>query len=303
MNDLSATLRWAASWTRRPNMGGWLLVLPAVLLLAVFYTWPILKILWISFVEIDDKAVGHALGNYGLILTDDGIQRLLWRTARICLLATTITVICGYVIAYVMTHVGRQQRSLMLFGVLVTFWLSVLIRAFAWIVVLRNNGPVHALLDPFWQALLGLGLVEGRLQLVRNEAGVIIGMVHYMIPYAVLPLFSNMQGIDQRILQAARGLGCTPFKAFRTTFLPLSMPGLMASTILVFVFSLGFFVTPALLGGGKVVMISEYIYFSMGQTLRWGLATMLSTTLLVSSLALILLILRFAGSRPVFGGR
>ena len=119
----------------------------------------------------------------------------------------------------------------------------------------------------------------------------------------MLPLLANMQGIDQRVMLAARGLGAGPWRAFATVWLPLSAPGIFAAVVLVFVFSLGFFITPALLGGGKVVMISEYIWFSMEQTLRWGLATMLATTLLVAVTALVLLMSRVVDMRTMFGAK
>lgn len=280
----------------------WLLLLPATGLLIGFYLWPLVQVLWISFTEITPGAEELALGNYGL-LAEDNLQRLLWRTARICLVTTAITILLGYLVAYAMVHVGKQQRLFLLFGVLLTFWLSVLIRAFAWILLLRNGGPGYEVVDLFYEPLRQWGLVEGRLRLVRVEIGVIIGMVHYMLPYAILPLFANMQGIDQRVMLAARGLGAGPFGAFWRVYLPLSAPGLAGATILVFVFSLGFFVTPALLGGGRVVMVSEYIWFSMDQTLRWGLATMLATTVLVATLALVALMARIVDLRTMFGAK
>jgi putative spermidine/putrescine transport system permease protein len=298
----------SAARNGRRTLGGlpsvyWLLMLPAVVLLLGFYVWPLLQVLWISLVEITPGAEELAFGNYSLLWTEEGLRRLLWRTARICVITTVITVVLGYIVAYAMVHVGSQQRLLLLFGVLLTFWLSVLIRAFAWILLLRNGGPAYEVINLFYEPLRDLGLVEGRLRLVRVEAGVIIGMVHYMLPYAILPLFANMQGIDQRVMLAARGLGAGPLGAFGRVYLPLSAPGLVGAFILVFVFSLGFFVTPALLGGGRVVMVSEYIWFSMEQTLRWGLATMLATTVLVATLALVALMARIVDLRTMFGAK
>ncbi|WGF87908.1 ABC transporter permease [Marinivivus vitaminiproducens] len=281
----------------------WALIGPAVALLLIFYIWPLVQVLLISVTEVDDRAAGMALGNYGLLFVDEGVQRMLWRTAQICVTTTVLTLIGGYIIAYAMVHVTGRQRSFLMFAVLLSFWLSVLIRAFAWIVLLNNNGLAYEAINLFWQPLRDTGIVQGRLQLARTEAGVIIGMVHYMLPYAVLPLFANMQGIDQRVMMAARGLGASPFGAFRRVYLPLSAPGLLGATVLVFVFSLGFFITPSLMGGGKVVMISEYIWFSMEQTLRWGLATMLATTLLIAVMALIALMSRFVDMKQMYGAK
>jgi putative spermidine/putrescine transport system permease protein len=180
--------------------------------------------------------------------------------------------------------------------VLLTFWLSVLIRAFAWVMLLRTQGLINT-------GLQELGLIDQPLRLVRNEFGVIVGMVHFMLPLAVLPIYSNMTGIQSRLVSAARGLGASPWVAFKDVYLPLSKPGLISATILVFVFSLGFFITPALLGGGKVVMISEYIQVSFEETLRWGQATMLASTLLFSVFLSLALVARFVDLKKVFGAR
>lgn len=184
----------------------------------------------------------------------------------------------------------------MMFCVLLTFWLSVLIRAFAWVMLLRSQGIINTGLQEF-------GLIDQPLRLVRNEFGVVVGMVHFMLPLAVLPLYSNMTGIEARLVSAARGLGASPARAFLDVYLPLSKPGIVAATILVFVFSLGFFITPALLGGGKVVMISEYIQVSFEETLRWGQAAMLASTLLFSVLLSLALMARFVDLKKVFGAR
>jgi putative spermidine/putrescine transport system permease protein len=131
------------------------------------------------------------------------------------------------------------------------------------------------------------------LELVRNEIGVVIGMVHYMLPYAVLPLFANMQTIDRSLVPAARALGATPRRAFFTVFFPLSLPGLAGAAILVLILSSGFYITPMLLGGGKVVMVAEYISVQIQETLMWGLATALATILTVVVLILTAFMSRF----------
>ncbi len=299
---LSATSDGGARRPRLPNVY-WLLLAPALALIVTLYLLPLFGILEVSVSEIDVEAEGAALGNYSLLFTEAGIQRMLLRTARICLLTTALTVIFGYIVAYVMVNVGKRQLTLLMFGVLLTFWLSVLIRAFSWVILLRNNGLAYEAVDLFYQPLRDLGLVDGRLRLVRSETGVVIGMVHFMLPYAILPLFANMQGIDKRVLLAARGLGATASGAFWRIWVPLSLPGMVGAFILVFVFSLGFFVTPALLGGGKVVMVAEYVWFSLEQTLRWGLATMLAGTMLISTLGLILVMSRIVDLRTMYGAK
>ena len=269
----------------------WWLIAPAVLLMLVFYIYPLIQVLWIS---VTDPVPGF--GNYMELIERPLIHRIWLTTMRVCTITTAITVIAGYAVAFAMCQVGDRQRTWMMFCVLLTLWLSVLIRAFAWVMLLRTEGIVNT-------GLQELGLIDAPLRLVRNEFGVIVGMVHFMLPLAVLPIYSNMTGIDTRLISAARGLGASPIGAFTNVYLPLSKPGLIAATILVFVFSLGFFITPALLGGGKVVMISEYIQVSFEETLRWGQATMLSSTLLFSVLLCLALVARFVDLKKVLGAR
>lgn len=269
----------------------WWLIAPAVLLMLVFYIYPLIQVLWIS---VTDPVPGF--GNYSELIDRSLIHRIWVTTVRVCVITTVITVICGYIVAYAMAQVGERQRTWMMFCVLLTFWLSVLIRAFAWVMLLRTQGIINT-------GLQELGLIDQPLRLVRNEFGVIVGMVHFMLPLAVLPIYSNMTGIQNRLVSAARGLGASPWTAFKDVYLPLSKPGIIAATILVFVFSLGFFITPALLGGGKVVMISEYIQVSFEETLRWGQATMLASTLLFSVFLTLALVAKFVDLKKVFGAR
>lgn len=269
----------------------WLLIAPALIAMLVFYVYPLLQVLWLSVTEPT-----FGVQNYERLWTSRTLKRIWLTTFRICVITTVLTVILGYIVAVAMTMVGRTQRTWMLFCVLLTLWLSVLVRAFAWMMLLRNEGLIN-------QGLMASGLVDEPLRLVYNEFGVIVGMVHFMLPLAILPIYSNMSGIQPALLSAARGLGASPFGAFRLVFLPLSKPGLIAATILVFVFSLGFFITPALLGGGKVVMISEYIRVSFEETLRWGQAAMLSTTLLFVVFLALGIVARFVDLKKVFGAR
>lgn len=269
----------------------WLLILPALLAVAGFYLYPLGKVLWISVTE---PATG--LDNYERLFTSESVQRVLLVTARICVITTAITLALGYIVAYAMVHATERQLRWLTFFVLLPLWISVLVRAFAWVTLLRSNGLVN-------QGLLGLGLINEPLALVRNELGVMIGMVHYMIPFAVLPLYANMRTIDLRLIAAARGLGAGPWEAFLRVFLPLSLPGIVGAGVLVFIFSLGFYVTPAILGGGRVLMVAEYIGVQILNVIRWGLGTMLATTLLVSVLILMAVLARVVNLRQLFGAR
>jgi putative spermidine/putrescine transport system permease protein len=267
----------------------WLLIAPALLLMLGFYFYPLAKVLWISVTEPKP-----GLANYALLVTSDSVQRTLITTARICLITSIITLVLGYIVAYAMVHAGDRQLRWLTFCVLLPLWISVLVRAFAWVTLLRSNGLIN-------QGLQAAGIIAEPLELVRNELGVMIGMVHYMIPFAVLPLYSNMRTIDLRLVAAARGLGASPWGAFSRVYLPLSLPGIVGAGILVFIFSLGFYVTPAILGGGRVLMVAEYIGVQILSVLRWGTGAMLATTLLVSVLLLMATLARVVNLRRMFG--
>jgi len=267
----------------------WALVVLPLVALAVFYLYPLSKVLWLSV-----TLPKPGFGNFMLLATSEGVQRILMTTVRLCIITSIIALLMGYLIAYVMAHVSTQHRSWILFVVLLSFWLSVLIRAFAWLTLLQSRGLINT-------ALMQLGLISEPLPLVRNEFGVVLGMVHYMIPYAVLPLYANMQGIDTRLELAARGLGATPLRVFFRVYLPMTVPGIVSAGILVFIYALGFYITPALLGGGKTIMLAEYISIQIIDTLNWGTGAMLATTLLVTVVLLLCVVARFVSLREVFG--
>jgi putative spermidine/putrescine transport system permease protein len=267
----------------------WLLTLPALLLMLLFYLYPIGRVFWISVTQ-----PSPGLDNYALLVTSASIHKMLLTTARVSVLTTVITLVLAYLVAYVLVNSDERSRRWMFLGVIVPLWISVLVRAFAWFILLRREGLINDL-------LMASGLIHAPLNLIWNEVGVTIGMVHYMLPFGILPIYSNMRDIDQRCIAAARGLGATRGEAFRKIFLPLSLPGVIGAGILVFVFSLGFFVTPALLGGGKTLMIAEYIKVQILDIVRWGVGTMLAVTLLVAVALLLVLVGRIVDLRKLFG--
>ncbi|MBC9209606.1 ABC transporter permease [Roseomonas aerophila] len=278
---------------RRPAFGEtgiyWMLVMPALLMLIGFYLFPLVRVLWVSVMEPTP-----GLGNYALLFTNSSIHRVLLTTLRICLLTTAITLLLGYVVAYVMAQASERTQRWMMLGILLPLWISVLVRAFAWVTLLRRQGIIN-------NSLMGMGVIDDPLPLIWNELGITIGMVHYMLPFAVLPLLTGMRGIDRRCLAAARGLGASRMQSFMRVFLPLSLPGVVGASILVFIFSLGFLVTPAILGGGRTLMIAEYISVQILDVVQWGVGTMLATTLIVFIFALLGLLARVVDMRRLFG--
>jgi putative spermidine/putrescine transport system permease protein len=273
----------------RPGLGWWLLILPALFLLLVFYVAPILHVLAISVTEPEP-----GFGNYERILTSASVQRVIITTLRICLITTVLALLLGYGIAYAITLAGPRAKGWWILAVLVPLWISVLVRAFAWVTLLRRQGLVN-------NTLMNAGVISEPLPLVWNEFGIIVGMVHYMVPFAVLPMLASMGEIDPRLLAAARGLGASRGQVFRRVFLPLSMPGVIAAAVLVFIFSLGFYITPAILGGGKTLMVAEWISLQILDLIRWGLGTMMATVLVIAILVTLAAFSRIVDLRRIFG--
>ncbi len=273
----------------RRDAGWWALILPAVLLMTVFYLAPMVQVLAISLTEPQP-----GLGNYERLFTSESVQRVIGTTLRICVTTTVVALLLGYVLAYKITLSTPGVRRWWVLAVLVPLWISVLVRAFAWVTLLRRQGLVN-------ETLMAGGLITEPLPLVWNEFGIVIGMVHYMVPYAVLPMLASMGEIDPRLLSAARGLGASRLTVFRRVFLPLSRPGLIAAGVLVFIFSLGFYVTPAILGGGKTLMVAEWIKLQILDLLRWGLGAMMATMLVVAILITLAIFSRMVDLRRIFG--
>ncbi|MDJ0387987.1 ABC transporter permease [Roseomonas sp. E05] len=273
----------------RRELGWWGLILPAFLLMTLVYLVPIGQVLVISVTE---PRLG--LGNYERLWTSGSVQRVILTTLRIGGLTTLIALLLGYALAYKVAMSPPNRRRWWLLAVLVPLWISVLVRAFAWVTLLRREGLVN-------EALLAGGLIDTPLRMVWNEFGIVVGMVHYMVPYAVLPMLASMGEVDPRLLAAARGLGAGRTESFLRVFLPLSLPGVIAAGVLVFIFSLGFYITPALLGGGRTLMAAEWIKLQITDLLRWGLGAMLATVLVVAILATLALFSRVVNLRRLFG--
>lgn len=265
-------------------------LMPALGILCFLYLLPLAKVLVISVLE---PSFGFA--NYEKLVLDDGLRRVFWTTFRISGITTVVSVFLGYIVAFVMVNSTPRQLRIMAVCVLIPFWISVLVRAFAWVVLLRSGGVINSV-------LLKMGIISQPLELVYNDFGVIVGMVHYMVPLAVLTLYGQMSGIDVRLKMAARGLGASPWYAFRRTFLPLSVPGIAAAAILVFISALGFYITPAMLGGGKTLMLAEYVSVTITSTVNWGLGTAMASTLAILVLLLLFVLSRVVDLRRVFGG-
>lgn len=276
--------------SRRGNGWAWL-VLPALVFLALFFVYPLYEILKRSFTEPD-----AGLGNYITFFGTDVYVKVLINTLRISLLITAICLLLAYPYAYIMAHVGRKTAGVLLIAVLVPFWSSVLVRTYAWVVILQDTGLVNSL-------LLNLGLIDEPVSLVRNLVGVVIGTVHILMPFMVLPIYSIMRRIDTDLVKAAGNLGSSPFDAFRRVYLPLSLPGVLAGSLLVFVLSLGLYVTPAVLGNPDQAMLGQVIVNQVQSLLNWGMGAAMALILLVVTLLTLAIASRIVNIGDAFGGR
>lgn len=216
--------------------------------------------------------------NYVRIFTGADFRAIFLRTFWVCLVSTAITIPIAYLLAYYWVMGSARRSRLIEICIFIPFWISVLVRAFGWVVILRNNGLASDVAEAFGLSGLSTG---------RNVWSVVTGMVHFMVPFAVLPMASVMRKIDGRVLLAALGLGCRPLGVFWRIYLPMSLSGVFSALAMTFIFSLGFFVTPMILGGGRVVMTAESVFVQMFQTANWGLGAALGVVLLVVVFAIL----------------
>ena len=216
--------------------------------------------------------------HYATIVERSIYFKVLLNTFRIALIATAACAVLGYPLAYWMRGLSHGRQLLAVALVVLPFWVSILVRTYAWIVVLGNDGMVN-------RGLQALGLTAAPVGFLYNELGVIIGTVNILLPFLVLPLFASMLKLDDRLLQAAASLGASRRTIFWRVFFPLTLPSLAAGAILVFILTLGFFITPAILGGGRVPMIANMLDLLINRLPRWELASAISTVLLVLTLA------------------
>ncbi|MCF6189941.1 MAG: ABC transporter permease [Cocleimonas sp.] len=209
---------------------------------------------------------------------------LFKRTLWLSFLITFLTVLLGYPIAYLLASLKTKTSNLLMILVLLPFWTSLLVRTSAWIALLQKEGVINDVL-----VTIGLISEDGRLAMIHNQTGTIIAMTHILLPFMILPLFSVMKTINPSYVRAARSMGATSFTAFRRVYFPNTVAGIGAGGILVFILSIGYYITPALVGGTQGTLISNFIAYHISESLNWGLAAALGTLLLLLVLALYIL--------------
>lgn len=277
-NELRAGAPRRRWWRRhRDGFGSLAAAGPALLFLLVLYLIPMAMLLAQSF-------EGASLPHYQKALTDDLYLRVLFDTLLIAACVSLLCLVLAYPVAYALSILPPPWPAVGIAFILLPFWTSVLVRTYGWMVLLGRNGLINRMLSD-------LGVIETPLPLLNNMTGVLIGMTHVLLPYMVFPLYAVMRRMDPNLAQAARGLGASGWDVFRRIYLPLTLPGVLAGMTLVFVLSIGFFITPALLGGGKVHMMAVLIEQQVRMFLNWGFAGALSAVLLGATL-LVYIVLR-----------
>lgn len=267
------------------------MVAPIAVLFAVFLIYPVGQLLLLS---IHGKG-GFTLVEYQRLFASSVYLEVLWVTLKISLLTTCFSVLAAYPVALFISTLTRDRKAKVLYWVLLSFWTSFLVRTFAWVVLLGRNGVIN------W-TLMHLGIIDTPLNLLYNLPAVIVGMVHALMPLAILTMLSVMENIDRRLPTAAATLGARPGTVFWKIYFPLSLPGVASAGLMVFVTAIGFFITPTLLGGRHETMITQLIIDQVLQALNWGFAGAISVLLLVVVLLVFVVYDRMVGLSTMAGG-
>lgn len=269
--------------------GYWLLLLPACLLLLTCFVYPVGWLLMRSF-----SSPEWGFQNYLQLYNRPIYLRVLWNTIVISSTVTLCCVLIGYPLAYTMANGSPRVRRWLIFIVLIPFWTSILVRTFAWMVLLQRQGLIN-------ETLLTIGIILEPVALIYNRTGVLIGMTQILLPFLVFPLYSVMLRIDPNLSAAASTLGAPPVRNFLRVYLPLSLPGLLVGAMLVFIIANGYFITPALLGGTGDIMIAQMIERQIGQFGNWGLAGALAVVLMMVTVLCLAIVHKAVGVRSVWG--
>lgn len=255
--------------------------LPAILLLTAFFVLPVVALLTRSVTEPEP-----GLQNYAALLGGPTYAKVFFNTFFVSGLVTLITVLIAFPVAWALAIMPKGRAAFVFAVILLSMWTNLLARTYAWMVLLQQTGLINRLLQ-------GAGLIDQPLQLTNNLTGVTIGMVYIMLPFMILPLMGVIRKIDPAILQAAALCGATRWQALTRVLLPLALPGIASGGLMVFVMSLGYFVTPSLLGGTSNMMLAELIAQQVQSLVNWGMGGAAAFVLLVVTLALYAVQLRF----------
>lgn len=232
-------------------------------------------------------------GNYGKFFRDFFYPSILLRTIRIALETVFLCIVMGYVPAYFFYRSRTRFKSFLLILIMLPFWISYIIRTLSWINILGDTGLIN-------HFLIRAGILSAPLGMLYNEGSVLMGLIQYMLPFMILNIYVSLEGIDRSLLDAARSLGCTEWQAFREVTLPLSLPGVSAGCLLVFVLSAGTYLTPMILGGPRNEMIANLIFKRVVGTLDWPFGSAISVVLLLLLLTIVYTYNRYLGINQIF---
>ena len=253
-----------------------LLALPFLLVILLAFLLPLGMLLRESAF-----APGFTVEHYRKVFDEPVYLRVMYRTVRISIFVTLISLLLGYPLALLMARARGLQLSLLLIAVLLPLWTSVLVRTYAWLVLLQRDGLINDMLP-------GLGIIDAPMQLLRTEGAVVLAMSHVLLPFVVLPLYASLRAIPDDYERAAKMLGANGFAVFRHVTLPLSMPGITSGCLMVFLLALGFFVTPALIGGPQQMMLATLVQQQVTELLNWPFAGAIIGVLLFAVLVLVI---------------
>ena len=251
---------------------------------------------WLFYLSLIGKGGEFSMVNYQKMIEYKSYARVFLTTFKVSLLTTLVCILIGYPLAYFLAQLPQRMAAIFMLTVLLPFWTSLLVRTYAWLVLLQKKG----ILNDF---AIQIGLWETPVKLVHNMTGTLIGMAHIMLPFLVLPLYGAMRRIDPDLMHAAANLGAKPVQAFWKVFFPMSLPGMVAGSLIVFVLCLGFYVTPAVLGGGRVVMVATQITAILENQFNWGAASALGVVLLIATLVILYLAGRLLKLNNILFGR
>ena len=267
-----------------------LLLLPGLAFLILFFAFPVVRLLLLSLQDVETHT--PSIAQYAKLFRSDVYLRVLLETFRIACATSVISLCVGYPLAFWLARLSETTRNRVVLLVVLSLWTSYLVKTFSWMLILGHAGLIN-------RFLLGIGLPE--LDLLHNEVGVMIGMVHAQLPLAVLTMLPVMIEIDRKLMQAAGSLGADAAQTFWLVFFPLSMPGVTAAGLLTFISSLGFFIVPALLGGRQQTMLAQLVISQVQELLDWSFAGAIATLLLATALAFCLIYDRFFGLSTLAG--
>ncbi len=285
-------LGWQRQTRRRPYrdyLVGLALLLPCMGVVLLFFAYPLIGVFVRS---VSDPAPG--LSNYVEIASSRAFRNILRLTVEVSVLTTVGCLILGFPVAWYITTLEKRRAQLFLVLSTAPLWVAILARLYAWTVILGRKGLIN-------DSLVAIGLVQEPLDLLFNTRAILIGMVHVMLPFMILVLYSSMKGVDESLIESADSLGARPRQTFLRIYLPLISPGLIAGSLLVLIMSMGFFILPAVLGGGGDITIPIYVLTQI-RLFKWGIASAMSMILLIVTLALFALLTKVFDPKSVIVG-